>query len=107
FELSATWSLSVEEQFYLVWPLVLLLLLRLRASRWTMAVVVAALGAASSGVRMWLWHQGATPSRVFFGTDAHADGLLAGALTGMLFSWGIAPRSPRAGRLLTMGALVS
>jgi len=106
-ELSATWSLSVEEQFYLVWPVILLGMLRLGCSRRTMAGVVIAAMAGSMAARIVLWQGGATPSRVFFGTDTHADGLLAGALVGMLFAWGAGPRSPGAAKALDLAALLS
>ncbi|HEX9992172.1 MAG TPA: acyltransferase family protein [Acidimicrobiales bacterium] len=75
-----TWSLAVEEQFYLVWPLVVGLALRWRRPLVALAAV-AGLGAAGSTVLMAALHRPLTdPSRVYLGTDTHATGLLVGAL---------------------------
>ena len=72
------WSLAVEEQFYVVWPLVLaagLLLVRRRGM-----LVASLAGAIGSALLMaWLYRPGVDPSRVYYGTDTHATGLLLGA----------------------------
>ena len=72
------WSLAVEEQFYVVWPLVLaagLLLVRRRGM-----LVASLVGAIGSALLMgWLYQPGVDPSRVYYGTDTHATGLLLGA----------------------------
>jgi len=90
--LSATWSLSVEEQFYLVWPILLIGLLRMRASARVRSMVVLAALLLSAGLRAALWKSSGF-ERVFFGSDTHADGLLAGALAALLLSQGVVPRS--------------
>src|SRR5262249_34243452 len=69
--LQHTWSLSIEEQFYLLWPLLLVLALRLRRPR--VAIVVLAL----LGTLPALFVTGST-DRVYFGSDTHAGALLAG-----------------------------
>jgi peptidoglycan/LPS O-acetylase OafA/YrhL len=77
--LTHTWSLAIEEQFYLLWPLLVLGLARLRRSAGTL-VVVAALGAIASTVWMaWLSRGGGDPTRLYYGTDTHAMTLLSGA----------------------------
>lgn len=71
------WSLSVEEQFYLLWPIVILLLRRW-LPRQRIAVLALA-GAAVSAALMAILFQSGDPSAVYFGTETHAEGLLLGA----------------------------
>src|SRR5258708_3511978 len=99
-ELVATWSLSVEEQFYLLWPLVLLILLKLKASPRALSAVAASGLLLSAGWRALLWTWSQSYSRVYFGADTHADGLLAGSLAGILVSSGALPSTPALTRLL-------
>jgi peptidoglycan/LPS O-acetylase OafA/YrhL len=74
------WSLAIEEQFYLVWPLVLLGLLRvLRGRLRIVAIAVAALAAASAALMVVLYDPGHDPSRVYYGTDTRVQSLLIGA----------------------------
>ena len=78
------WSLAVEEQFYLVWPLVMVAVTALvgRRHRAVAVLAVAALGSAGSLVlRLALWDDHdpvASAARVLNGTDAVADQLLLG-----------------------------
>jgi peptidoglycan/LPS O-acetylase OafA/YrhL len=78
------WSLAVEEQFYLFWPLILLGSLKLVGRRGTVLITVAL--ALSSTVLMWaLYNPNQDPSRVYYGTDTRAATLLVGAL--LAFAW--------------------
>jgi peptidoglycan/LPS O-acetylase OafA/YrhL len=80
--LQHTWSLSIEEQFYLLWPLVVLLLSRSRRPRIVVGTV-AALGAAASALTtVLLAHGGASNSRLYFGTDTRIQAILIGAALG-------------------------
>ena len=83
--LQHTWSLAIEEQFYLVWPLLLLLLLHFarRAWRQTGMLLTVTLGVASSVLMAILFHPGSDPSRVYYGTDTRLFDLMAGATRGL------------------------
>ena len=72
------WSLAVEEQFYLIWPPLLLLALRLARRRAVFAGTVL-LGVASAVWMAVMYRDGAEASRLYYGTDTHAVGLLFGA----------------------------
>ena len=111
------WSLGIEEQFYVIWPLVIMVLLkfvRLRAStvgglrqamrRWLL--VVSCFGAIASAAWMAFESKNhVSVSRIYYGTDTRAFALLGGvALAGALAS-----RSDRAltGRLAQTSGVVS
>lgn len=85
------WSLAVEEQFYLVWPLALSLLLRSRLSKRAMLLLTVLLVAIVCAYRVWLTSS-ATPVRVYFGSDTRADSLLTGCAVAMAVSWRMVPR---------------
>ncbi|MGW0336633.1 acyltransferase family protein [Streptomyces sp. NPDC003011] len=82
--LSHTWSLGVEEQFYLAWPLLLLVLLR-RASARTVLGWVAALCVLPVLWRIVLWDPTAA-HRIYNGPDTRADQLLVGALLAVVLA---------------------
>jgi len=73
-----TWSLAVEEQFYLVWPLVFLGVLKLTRSLWVL-LAVAVGGALASAIEMALLYNPTDINRLYFGTDTHAQSVLTGA----------------------------
>lgn len=84
------WSLAVEEQFYLVWPIVFAVLLRF-VGRWG-ALAAALAGAVGSYALMAAIHSPlADPSRVYYGTDTRASGLLLGAALALVWD----PREAR------------
>ena len=87
------WSLAVEEQFYLAWPPLFALSIRWLRPRGL--VVVAITGALASALLMAVLYDPAqATSRLYYGTDTHASGVLVGAA--LAFVW--APwRSVRAG----------
>ena len=87
------WSLAVEEQYYLVWPLVVAALVAVGGRR---AVMIACgVGAVASTALMWAVVDPNAPSRVYYGTDTRAAGLLVG---GLLASTMVAIDRPRPGR---------
>ncbi len=73
------WSLAVEEQFYLVWPLLLIVALRFIPRRDVMISLLLVAAAASAIAMVAMYQQGSDPTRVYEGTDTRAFQLLIGA----------------------------
>ncbi|MCG7447931.1 acyltransferase family protein [Corynebacterium aurimucosum] len=82
------WSLAVEEQFYVIWPLLItgVFLISRRKPR-RLPILVATVLAIGSAVAMALIYvPGEDPTRVYYGTDTHAFGLLTGAVLSLLMT---------------------
>ena len=79
------WSLAIEEQFYLVWPLVVLACLRLARGRLRILAGVCVVGALVSAALMAALYRSGDPSRAYYGTDTRAHGILIGALLALAF----------------------
>jgi len=92
-----TWSLAIEEQFYLVWPLVFLGVLWLARGSKRVLLGVAIGGAILSSTLMMLVFEEGDPNRAYLGTDTRAAAVLLGAaLAVALCIWGpVAGRSAR------------
>ncbi|WP_157763784.1 acyltransferase family protein [Paraburkholderia aromaticivorans] len=72
------WTLAVEEQFYLIWPLILLGVLKLWPRR--VSIGIALLVLTVIGWRSYLMSLDLPMARIYCGFDTHSDGLLIGAL---------------------------
>ena len=79
------WSLAVEEQFYVLWPLALIALVLIRSSGIRFAVILSL--AAVSAIEMAALYSPANPSRVYYGSDTHSFGLMIGAALAILVRW--------------------
>ena len=83
-----TWSLSIEEQFYWAWPLLVAVVMRFRRS-WLLIVSLG--GAVASALVMNLFYGDRTNARIYFGTDTHVQGLLLGAAAAVI-AWQLEQR---------------
>jgi len=80
-----TWSLGIEEQFYLVWPVLFTLGYRwFRGRSHYLAAVVAVGGLVSAALMFALYQPGQDPSRVFYGTDTRLQAILLGAALALI-----------------------
>ena len=103
-----TWSLSVEEQFYIVWPVILVLVLRHgRRGRVVRLATVAVVGSlVAVTLRFALWDGGDGWRRVYYGTDTRMDGLLWGCLLAILMSHRAPGRNRRGVALACLGVIM-
>jgi peptidoglycan/LPS O-acetylase OafA/YrhL len=108
-----TWSLAIEAQFYAIWPLVTIAVLRGvgAADRRTAAgrvLVASVVGVALSAVAMIAQYQaGASLARVYLGTDTRVGPILFGAALAALLARRGAPLPPPARRVLDLAGLVA
>ncbi len=79
------WSLAIEEQFYLFWPLLLSLGLRFLPGRKWIVGGIAAIALISVGAMALIYTPGVDPSRVYYGTDTRVFALLLGAVPAMIW----------------------
>ena len=84
-----TWSLAMEEHFYLIWPPLLLVLLKTGASKRVLFALTVSLALAVCFHRAMLFQFGVSPARTYFGFDTRADSLLIGCAAAMAVSWGL------------------
>ncbi|HWC37010.1 MAG TPA: acyltransferase family protein [Acidimicrobiales bacterium] len=121
--LEHTWSLAIEEQFYLLWPLVVLAVLgigrrsrrragavtdRVRMRRRLGALLAfAVVGAVASAVWMAVLVSPFDTVRAYYGSDTRAESLLVGAALALAFAlWG-SPRSRGARGVVSLAGLVA
>jgi peptidoglycan/LPS O-acetylase OafA/YrhL len=76
--LGHTWSLAVEEQFYIVWPPICWLILRIGGRRCLVAHGLLCVAALDAWWTLHLSHDGASYARLYFGSDTHSLGLIVG-----------------------------
>jgi peptidoglycan/LPS O-acetylase OafA/YrhL len=104
------WSLAVEEQFYLLWPILLAVLLKVLRRRVDLLAIVLAVMVLASTIWMAVLYDAADPSRAYYGTDTRASALLLGALLALFWRPGHLSRGEvgeRGGRvdLIALGGL--
>ncbi len=96
-----TWSLALEEQFYIVLPLLLLVLAHIR-KRTLRILPLLVLGTGSAFLMVALSLAGVEPTRIYFGSDTHTFGLLLGAAAATALHRPATAPTPPPGRVLQL-----
>ncbi len=97
--LTHLWSLAIEEQYYLIWPLILISFAAVRARRGLMLTIIGAGIIGSMVVGYLLYDPFSDPSRVYYGTDTRAVAPLLGAFLAIAVKpWHHRTRLPRGAR---------
>lgn len=104
--LSHTWSLASEEQFYLLWPPLLILLLSRRFSN-IRVVYVLALVVFLVAIERALLYEPGSHWRARYGLDTRGDGLVLGCMIALLATAGVLDNLTRYARLLIKAAAVA
>jgi peptidoglycan/LPS O-acetylase OafA/YrhL/lysophospholipase L1-like esterase len=73
------WSLSIEGQFYILWPIVLIIVMKIAEQRGKLIAWIMACAAVSALAMALIYVPGSDPSRVYYGTDTRVFALLIGA----------------------------
>lgn len=95
------WSLAIEEQFYLAWPLLLVAGMHIFPRRGKLALMIAALAGVSALAMFGIYTPGEDPSRVYYGTDTRAFALLIGAALAVIWpSRKLSDRVPAGARVM-------
>ncbi|MFW0185296.1 acyltransferase family protein [Rothia sp. CCM 9418] len=85
------WSLAVEEQFYILWPVVLVIVFMF-VSRWSRrALIPVILGLLSVLLCVVLNVFEVSPNRIYYGTDTHLFPLMLGVLLALMIPWSMYP----------------
>ncbi|MGN1400203.1 MAG: acyltransferase family protein [Bacillus sp. (in: firmicutes)] len=79
------WSLAVEEQFYILWPLLMLLGFISKAGKKRMVLMTCLVAILSALLMALMYEPGLDPSRVYYGTDTRIFSILIGAV--LAFLW--------------------
>jgi peptidoglycan/LPS O-acetylase OafA/YrhL len=88
------WSLAVEEQFYIVWPMLLAAGLPILKRRGMLVLILAGIAASTAGMAL-LYDPAGDTSRVYYGTDTRAAALLAGAALAFIAAGWLGAESSR------------
>jgi peptidoglycan/LPS O-acetylase OafA/YrhL len=73
------WSLSIEGQFYILWPIALIIVMKIARRRGKLIAWIIACAAVSALAMALIYVPGTDPSRVYYGTDTRVFALLIGA----------------------------
>lgn len=98
------WSLAIEEQFYMLWPLLTFLVLRNRQRGRDVLLALCVGGIAVSTALMWMLFDATDPSRAYYGTDTRAAQLLVGAVFAVLVARRRAPMRVTIARRVSIAA---
>lgn len=97
--LSHFWSLAIEEQFYIIWPLFILIMLKIGVKKPTLRNIALGLAAVSALAMAILFDPLTDPSRVYYGTDTRVFSLLIGAV--FAFIWPMQKLNDKSGANLS------
>ncbi|WP_434152230.1 acyltransferase family protein (plasmid) [Methylocaldum gracile subsp. desertum] len=104
--LAHTWSLSIEEQFYVLWPLILSVLLSGLRKRRHVVLIAVSIALLSWSLRIYLSMKASPPGRLYNGLDTRADALMVGCALGIILSSGLVGEAAKARlqKILVVGA---